>query len=116
MTGVTAGGLSLTPNDYTVSGDVSATALGEYTVTVTGKGNFKGSNTADWAIVLAPMNVVSDGTTVVYDGEAYGISVKVNKPATGATILYGDTNISCSNSSLSISSAACSVTKTTSFL
>ena len=95
VTGVTAGGLSLTPNDYTVSGDLSATALGEYTVTVTGKGNFKGSNTADWNIDPAPMNVVSDGTTVVYDGEAYGISVKVNKPATGATILYGDTADTC---------------------
>ena len=37
--------------DYSVSGDLSATERGEYTVTVTGTGNFTGSATAEWSIV-----------------------------------------------------------------
>lgn len=46
--------------DYSVSGDLSATERGEYTVTVTGIGNFEGTATATWSIV----NTTGTGSTV----------------------------------------------------
>jgi hypothetical protein len=58
ITSVKAGDLVLTANDYTVTlndvaltGNIQATAVGEYTVTVTGQGNFTGTESATFSIV-----------------------------------------------------------------
>ena len=48
---VTYGTTTLTENtDFTVSGDVTKTDAGSYTLTVTGIGNFKGTKDASWTI------------------------------------------------------------------
>lgn len=77
---VTAVG-SLTAADYTVSGDTSATAVGEYTVTVTGKGNYKGTATAKWNITAKVLTIANatatnrdyaaDNTAVVINGVSF---------------------------------------------
>lgn len=50
---VKAGVLEPENSDYDVTGTTEATATGDYSVTVTGKGNFKGSKTVNWSIVNA---------------------------------------------------------------
>ena len=51
------GRVALRDADFTVSGD-SATALGTYTATVKGKGNFTGTVSAEWKIV--PPAIIND--------------------------------------------------------
>ena len=58
ISSVKAGDLVLGANDYTVTlnevavtGDIQATAVGEYTVAVTGQGNFTGTESATFSIV-----------------------------------------------------------------
>jgi hypothetical protein len=50
VTGVVVNGITLTSDDYEVSGD-RGTDPGPYTVTVTGKGNYSGTAQASWSIV-----------------------------------------------------------------
>ena len=90
VSSVTLNGTPLTSGtDYTVSGAVTGTNKGTYTVTVTGMGNYTGSATAAWSIVEKPMTVTADDVNVTYDGEAHGITVNVTDPATGYTVKYG---------------------------
>lgn len=72
--------------DYTVSGD-SATAAGDYTLTVTGKGIYKGTATASWSIGKLYNITVTNGTV---NGKTSGkftpntvLAVKSNAPASG---------------------------------
>lgn len=60
---------SLTAADYTVTSGNSGTDVNSYTVTVTGKGNYKGTAKATWQITPATLTVT--GATVAaktYDG------------------------------------------------
>ena len=60
---------SLTTADYNVTGATSGTNVGNYTVTVAGKGNYKGTAKATWQITPATLTVT--GATVaakIYDG------------------------------------------------
>lgn len=60
---------SLTTADYTVTGATSGTNVGNYTVTVAGKGNYTGSVEKTWKITPATLTVT--GATVAaksYDG------------------------------------------------
>lgn len=60
---------SLTTADYTVTGATSGTNVGNYTVTVAGKGNYTGSIEKTWKITPATLTVT--GATVaakIYDG------------------------------------------------
>lgn len=60
---------SLTTADYTVTGATSGTNVGNYTVTVAGKGNYTGSVEKTWKITPATLTVT--GATVaakIYDG------------------------------------------------
>lgn len=41
--------------DYDASGDLSASEVGTYTITFTGKGNFSGELTAEWEITARPL-------------------------------------------------------------
>ena len=88
VTGVTIDGLSLSGDDYEVTGNTGIDQ-GTYTVTVKGKGNFKDSATAEWSIVEKAMTVSVAGYNGAYDGTAHGISVSVEDPEKGATVKYG---------------------------
>ena len=66
---VTLNGLTLTADDYTVTGN-QQTGAGDYTLTVTGKGNFTGSVTKDWSIAKAPMTITADNVTVLVGRDA----------------------------------------------
>ena len=90
VTGVTIDGMTLTAVDYDVSGN-TGTNKGDYTVTVTGKGNYKDSATAAWKIVDKAMTVSAENVTVDYDGNPHRITVTVTEPASGATVKYGRT-------------------------
>ena len=58
---------SLTTADYTVTSGNSGTDVGSYTVTVTGKGNYKDTATATWKITQAtPTYTVPTGLTAKY--------------------------------------------------
>ena len=56
------------------------------TVTITGKGNYTGSASANFTINNATMAVPAEGYSNTYDGKAHGITV--TKPE-GATVMYG---------------------------
>ena len=75
--------------DYTLSNE-GGTNVGEYTVTVTGKGNYDPETTASkkYYITAEGMEVTAEGYEGTYDKTAHGI--KVNAPE-GATIKYGTT-------------------------
>jgi hypothetical protein len=51
VTGVWLDGAALTPEDYDVTGALTGTEAGEYTVTVTGRGNYRDTAGARWSIV-----------------------------------------------------------------
>ena len=59
---VKAGTLTVPATDYTVSGN-KATTVGTYTATITGKGNFTGSVTAQFTIVRDMSTVFSEGSS-----------------------------------------------------
>ena len=88
VTGVTIDGLSLTSADYEVTGN-KGTDKGTYTVTVTGKGNYQDSATAEWSIVEKAMTISAAGYDGVYDGQPHGITVSVTDPESGASVKYG---------------------------
>ena len=70
VTSVKAGNLDVPEDSYEVTGN-KATNVGNYTVTVTGKGNFKGTAQAQWSIVPdaeAVFALTLDPTEFVYDG------------------------------------------------
>ena len=54
---------------FTVSGN-KATDAGDYTLTVTGTGNFSGSRTFPWSIVKRAVTLTSGSASKVYDGTA----------------------------------------------
>jgi hypothetical protein len=60
--------------DFTVSGDTSAVTGGNYTITITGKGNYEGKVTANWTIIKTDYSVnVTNGTI---NGKTTGTYVK----------------------------------------
>ena len=67
---VSAGAITVPDAGYEIA-DNKATNVGNYTATLTGKGNFKGSVTANWSIVAANANLfnITLGTNeYTYDG------------------------------------------------
>ncbi len=56
ISSVKVGDLTLTASDYDVTGGLTGTNAGEYTVTVTAKGNFTGTKTAVWTISKADIS------------------------------------------------------------
>ncbi len=78
---VKVNGNSLTlDTDYTLSGTTSATNAGEYTVTVTGTGNYKGTVEKTWSIAKGKPTVIITATTAT--GRAYaGQKVEVTAVA-----------------------------------
>lgn len=80
LVSVVSAGQIIVPNDsYDVSGNTAKT-VGTYTVTVKGKGNYKGSVTAQFSIVAADANLfvlTVDPEEFVYDGTAKTPTVTV---------------------------------------
>ena len=88
VTGVSIDGLSLSSGDYDVSGN-TGTDKKDYTVTVTGKGNYKDKASVGWKIVDKAMTVEAEPVTAKYDGNEYGITVNVTDPSSGTTTKFG---------------------------
>ena len=75
---VTDPAATITANDYTVE-NAGGEAVGEYTVTVTGKGNYTGSVEKKFSITRAPAPVKAwPGATEVYVGQTLGDSALTN--------------------------------------
>ena len=107
-----AGNLVVPADGYEVTGN-KATNVGNYTATITGKGNFKGEVTAQYGIVpdaeavfaltLNPTEFVYDGTekkpavtvkdgeTVLVEGTDYTLAYANNVNAGTATVTDGKT-------------------------
>lgn len=76
VTEVKAGELTVPATDYEVAGN-SGTELGTYTVTVTGKNNFTGKVTADFAIVKEQIDVKAEETETGKDVTGVNVEVSV---------------------------------------
>ncbi len=68
LVSVVLDGVTLSANDYEVTGNTGTNA-GDYELTITGKGNFKGSVKASWSIAKKSLSIIADEATKVY-GEA----------------------------------------------
>ena len=86
----------ITLDDYTIDGTTKATEVGNYTITVTGKGNYTGSIQKDWRIIGADFEdseISAGNVTETYTGEGHGISVSVTKQdVEGVQVRYKDGN------------------------
>lgn len=86
--------------DYTLSGDVTATEPGTYTVTATGKGNYSGSVDISWSIEA---NDISDGTlriTVLRDSDdSYTETLELT--VNGTALDYAEEDYGVTRSSVS---------------
>ena len=88
---VNAGTIVVPAGSYDVTGN-TATAVGTYTATVTGKGNFKGQVTAQYSIVAANaslFDITLGQTEYTYDGTAKTPAVTVKD---GFTVLTENTD------------------------
>ena len=88
---VSAGTLTVPEGSYEVTGN-KGTNVGTYTATITGKGNFKGSVTAQFSIVAdaeAVLVMTLDATEYVYDGTEKKPAVTVKN---GETVLVEGTD------------------------
>ena len=92
LVAIVSAGTIIVPNtSYDVTGN-SATNVGTYTVTVKGKGNFKGQATAQFSIVAANANLFAltlSNTSFVYNGEVIKPVVTVKD---GETVLAENTD------------------------
>lgn len=76
--------------DYTVSWDNDGfTNAGDYKVTVTGKGNYTGSETKTYTIAKAKVSVKADDKSQMYGDEAVALTATVTgKPESGTAVNY----------------------------
>ena len=76
--------------DYTLTGDETGNDAKNYSVTITGIGNYGDTVTKTWTIQKATMkNPVEEHYSGFYDGHPHSASVSVSSPE-GATIAYSD--------------------------
>ncbi len=75
---VKKGGATLVKDtDYTLSGGMSGTDVGVYTITVEGKGNYGGTAQVKWNINAKNMSgITAENITATYDGNTHSIEVK----------------------------------------
>ncbi len=62
---VVVDGVTLSENDYEVTGNTGTNA-GNYELTITGKGNYKGTVKANWSIDKKSISIIADTVTKVY--------------------------------------------------
>ncbi len=85
-------GMVLDPDkDYDLTGDSFGTQKGQYTLTITAKGNFTGTASAQWQIVDKLVKVYAPNVRAVYDGTAYSAGVYVADTVNDHEIRYGTT-------------------------
>ena len=97
VTSVSAGTLEVPENGFDVAGD-KATAVGTYTATIKGKGNFKGEVTAQFCIVAADAQLFSltlATTEFTYTGKELTPAVTV-KDGEGNLVNYVDYTVAYS--------------------
>lgn len=83
--------------DYTLSGDLTKTDIGIYTIAVAGRGNYQDSINVTWEITLTKMNGITvDGYEGSYDGAEHGISITLSGTSVGAAVKYGTSVDNCS--------------------
>lgn len=83
--------------DYTLSGDLTKTDIGIYTIAVAGRGNYQDSVNVTWEITLTKMNGITvDGYEGSYDGAEHGISITLSGTSEGAAVKYGTSVDNCS--------------------
>ena len=83
--------------DYTLSGDLTKTDIGIYTIAVAGRGNYQDSVNVIWEITLTKMNGITvDGYEGSYDGAEHGISITLSGTSEGAAVKYGTSVDNCS--------------------
>ena len=89
---VTLGGSELTEGmDYQISGNTGTNA-GEYTLTITGKGNYTGEKTGSWKINPATLTVAANGpASKQYDGtDTADVDVTFTGLQNGETLTKGE--------------------------
>ena len=75
--------------DYDASGDLSASEVGTYTITFTGKGNFSGELTAVWKITARPLEdcyITIVESDLVYTGKEIKPAITIKTAEDGVTI------------------------------
>lgn len=82
-----------TEGTYDLSASPTYTDAGDYTVyfQVTAEGHNDYTGSATVSIGSLTIDATVEGYDGIYDEASHGISVTVNTPATGATVMYGDT-------------------------
>lgn len=82
--------------DYTVSFQNNVNA-GTANVVITGMGNYTGSVSRNYTIQNANLSggVTASGYSGIYDGNAHGIQVSVQKPSSGYKVTYGTSPGNC---------------------
>lgn len=108
ITSITIDGLAVT---YNVTGDTAKDA-GEYTLIVTGKGNFEGQISQKWTIAKADYDmsgITFEDKTYVYDSNSHSITVSKELP-TGADGVK--LQVSYSGSATNVSDGRVKVTAT----
>ena len=92
---VRCNGITLDPEDYTVSGDLTATEPGEYTVKVTANFPLEGETSVKWRIISNDLkDAIITADTYKYDGYERRCTVKVSingETVYGKWDLTGDT-------------------------
>ena len=90
-------GTSLTNgSDFTLTYENNIN-VGTATITITGKGNYKGTLTTTFQITKANMLVDVMGYTGTFDNKNHSITVKPTWPASGYAIYYSTTQLTSSN-------------------
>ena len=71
--------------------------VGTATITITGKGNYKGTLTTTFQITKADMLVDISGFTGTFDNQNHSITVKPTWPSSGYAIYYSTTQLTSAN-------------------
>ncbi len=106
---VKAGDVTLTAGtDYTVSGTTKAIKVGNYTITITGAGNYAGSNgSATWTITKATVTVPTAPADKTYTGVSQnsGITNPTHSSIVAASSTTSATNVGSYNVVLKLDDA-----------
>lgn len=85
---VKSGDMILSDGDYELSGDITATDKGDYTLVISGKGNYSGSIDIEWHITGKIISANAEDVTGKYNGGSFSIKVIVSDPESGYEIKY----------------------------
>ena len=101
--------------DYTLSGTLTATAVGNYSIIASGKGNYTGMSSADWSIASAPLRVSGSkqmtlhvgGSTSVIDASVLSVqTVDGTQPTLSYTLTEGGEYVAFDEQTLTLTPLA----------